>query len=486
MSEAFVIHDALDTHPMLQLLDEIDERIHTRGDVVHGTIVMVASNEVLIDVGGKSEGILSPRELGRMTKEDIMALTIGDEVEVLIVNPNDRDGNMIVSMSQARIGQDWDDAEKLFADGTLFEAEVSGHNRGGLIVYMGGVRGFVPASQIDRRRAFKRDLIDGSSSSPLATLVGEELTFKIIELDRRGNRLILSELAAMRERRKASKSQLLDELSEGQIKEGIVTSLADFGAFVDIGGADGLVHLSELTWGRVSHPNEVLELGQTVKVKVISVDRERKRIGLSLKAQAPEPWSTVEERYVVGEVVEAEITRLADFGAFARLDEEIEGLIHVSELSDVSQTPEEIVSPGQQVTVRIIRIDPERKRIGLSLKRADGAYDALGEMDYADDDSIDGPSDDAPTEEAPAAEAVADDGDTIDTVEETVEEAAVEEATEPETVVEAVEESVDAEDDAEAEADVEVEVEAEASTEDDGESVAVEASEEEMPEPETV
>ena len=281
-------------------------------------------------------------------------------------------------MAQARIGQDWDEAEEIFEAGTLFDTEVSGHNRGGLIVYMGGVRGFVPASQIDRRRAFKREEIDGSPTSPLATLVGQELTFKIIELDRRGNRLILSELAAMRERRKVSKAQLLDELQEGQIKEGIVTSLADFGAFVDIGGADGLVHLSELTWGRVSHPKEILELGEKVKVKVISVDRERKRIGLSLKALAPEPWSTVEERYVVGEVVEAEITRLADFGAFARLDEEIEGLIHVTELSDLSQTPEEIVSPGEKVAVRIIRIDPERKRIGLSLKRADGAYDALG------------------------------------------------------------------------------------------------------------
>jgi small subunit ribosomal protein S1 len=442
MTEAFSIDGYVGEHPMLQLLDEIDERIFSKGDVVNGTIMMVGSNEILIDVGGKSEGILSPRELGRMTKEDIAALTNGDEVEVLIVNPNDRSGNLIVSMSQARIGQDWDEAEELFAAGTLFEAEVSGHNRGGLIVYMGGVRGFVPASQIDRRRAFKREEIDGSPTSPLATLVGAPLTFKIIELDRRGNRLILSELAAMRERRKVSKAQLLDELAEGQIKEGIVTSLADFGAFVDIGGADGLVHLSELTWGRVSHPKEVLELGEKVKVKVISVDRERKRIGLSLKALAPEPWSTVEERYVVGEVVEAEITRLADFGAFARLDEEIEGLIHVTELSDVSQTPEEIVTPGEKVAVRIIRIDPERKRIGLSLKRADGAYDALG-LDFDDDlysddgDATIEPS--SPTEEQASEPNVSPVAEVQEVVQEEVQEqveveAPLEETPEPEAV----------------------------------------------------
>ena len=316
MTQAFSIDGYVGDHPMLQLLDEIDERIFSKGDVVNGTLMIVGSNEILIDVGGKSEGILSPRELGRMNKEDIAALSIGDEVECLIVNPSDRNGNLIVSMAQARIGQDWDEAEELFEAGTLFEAEVSGHNRGGLIVYMGGVRGFVPASQIDRRRAFKREEIDGSPTSPLATLVGQGLTFKIIELDRRGNRLILSELAAMRERRKVSKAQLLDELQEGQIKEGIRHQPGrlrppSWTSAV----ADGLVHLSELTWGRVSHPKEILELGEKVKVKVISVDRERKRIGLSLKALAPEPWSTVEQRYVVGEVVEAEITRLADFGA---------------------------------------------------------------------------------------------------------------------------------------------------------------------------
>ncbi|MCB0217266.1 MAG: S1 RNA-binding domain-containing protein [Caldilineae bacterium] len=395
---------ALEDHPMFDLLSEVDgHREFKRGDIVSGTIALVGANELLIDVGGKFEGLLAPREFAQMSNEDRASRQVGDEVEVFIVNPNSTDGHLLVSLTQVRIGQDWDDAEALLESGESFEGKVASHNKGGLIVYIGQVRGFIPVSQLDRRHAIDRAKVDGSSDSPLARFVGEPLFLKVIELDRQKNRLILSEQAAMRERRKQLKSDLLSELAEGLVIKGRVTSLADFGAFVDIGGADGLVHLSELSWNRVSHPSEVLALGDPVEVKVISVDRERNRIGLSLKQLQPEPWSTIDDRYQVGEVIEAEITRLADFGAFAKLESDIEGLIHVSELSDEELAPGDVVSPGQRLTVRIIRIDPERKRIGLSLKRAGADFDALG-LPY-EDDIEDRSADDGPdgATEAPAS-----------------------------------------------------------------------------------
>ncbi len=373
--------DDHEIHPMLALLEAAaDAGIHRRGDVVEGQIVQVDSHEILIDVGGKKEGILAPREFGRMTKDEVAAIHVGDDVECLVLNPNDREGNLVLSIKQARIGQDWDEAESLHEAGKVFEAGVDGHNKGGLILYIGQVRGFIPASQVDRRHAIRREDVDGSPNSPLARFVGQPIHVKVIEIDRHKNRLILSELAAMRERRKRSKSDLIDSLEEGQLIEGTVTSLADFGAFVDIGGADGLVHLSELSWNRVSHPSEVLELGQDVKVRVISIDPDRKRIGLSIKQLQPEPWSTIDDRYTVGDLVSATITRITDFGAFARLEDDIEGLIHISELTDEEVPPTDVVQPGEELMLRVIRIDPDRRRIGLSLKRADDSFDSLGDL----------------------------------------------------------------------------------------------------------
>lgn len=362
---------------MLDLLDGVNgHRKFERGDVVSGTIAFIGEHEILIDVGAKYEGILAPREFGQMSSPDRDRLCVGDDVECLVVNPEDRDGNLILSLSQVRLGQDWETAEALHGEGDVFEVTISGHNKGGLIAYIGQVRGFIPASQIDRRHAVDRAQIDGSLESPLASFVGQPLWVKVIEVDRRKNRLILSEQAAMRERRKQSKASLLDHLVEQQVVSGVVTSLADFGAFVDIGGADGLIHLSELSWNRVNHPREVLQLGDHVTVKVITVDRERKRIGLSLKQLQPEPWSDTGSNFRVGEVVTGAITRLTDFGAFARLDGEVEGLIHVSELSDDARAPGDVVAPGDTVALRIIKVDPERKRIGLSLKRAGPEHDA--------------------------------------------------------------------------------------------------------------
>jgi small subunit ribosomal protein S1 len=238
-----------------------------------------------------------------------------------------------------------------------------------LIVRVGRVRGFVPASQIASIRLPRGDS-EEERIEHLNELLDRKLRLKIIELDRKRNRLILSERAAMREWRQEQKDRLLDNLQEGEVRKGTVSSLCDFGAFVDLGGADGLVHLSELSWSRVNHPREILKVGQKVDVYVLGVDRDRKRIALSLKRLKPEPWTTVEERYSIGQLVKATITKITDFGAFARLDEEIEGLVHISELSEERiGHPSDMVHEGQEIELRIIRIDPARQRMGLSLRR---------------------------------------------------------------------------------------------------------------------
>lgn len=405
--------DAVERHPMLDLLEENEEVIFDfqRGDVVNGTIAWVKDNEILIDVGGKYEGLVAAQELSQMSPEERRSFSVGDSVECMILNPRDRDGNLVVSLTQARVGQDWDRAEQLFEEGAIIQAPVGGHNKGGLIVYVGHVRGFVPASQVDRRHSIDRSRIDGSATSPLAALVEEPLWLKIIEIDRRKNRLILSEQAAMRERRKQLKTDLLNNLEEGSVVSGHVTSLADFGAFVDIGGADGLIHLSEISWNRVNHPSEVLQPNQLVTVKIIAIDRERKRIGLSLKQLEPEPWSNLSDRFAVGSIVDGTITRLADFGAFARLDGNIEGLVHVSELSDDGRPAAEVVQPGERVTLRVIRVDPDRKRVGLSLKRAAPDYDELAAGPAVADLDAEAPPS-APPEGDPSASEPAEDAAT--------------------------------------------------------------------------
>jgi small subunit ribosomal protein S1 len=357
--------------------------------VVEGVIVYVGPDEILVDIGAKTEAIVAPKEVQNMSPEELSALQVGVQVRAYVVTPESRQGDIIVSLAQAELERDWETAKQLFADGEVIEAQVTGHNKGGLIVHLGRVRGFLPASQLARERRWNLD--DGSS---LAHLVGENIWVKIIELDRAQNRLILSERAALRQINKAARERLLAELQEGDVVTGRVVSLADFGAFVDIGGADGLIHLSEMAWHRVNHPDEVVQVGDQVEVYVLKVDRERQRIGLSLKRLQPEPWSVIDERYSVDQLVEVTITRLAKFGAFARLDEDFEGLIHISELADRPiNHPREVVSEGDRVVARIIRIDKERRRIGLSLKQvvegetpeavtepADEPEDGLGEF----------------------------------------------------------------------------------------------------------
>jgi len=374
-------------HPMADLLaQEFAHVIPQHGETLEGTIVGINPAEIVVDIGCKSEGIVPARDLERMDPELLSELNVGDTVYVYVVRGQDASGNTVLSLSRALLETDWQKASEMFESQEVFEGTVTSCNRGGVIVRVGRVRGFVPASQISSVRLGRTDT-DEERVERLGELVGKNLMFKIIELDRRRNRLILSERAAMREWRQDQKDRLLDDLHEGEVRKGIVSSLCDFGAFVDLGGADGLVHLSELSWTRVSHPREVLKIGQEVEVYVLGVDHERKRIALSLKRLKAEPWSTVESRYEIGQLVHATVTKITDFGAFARLDEEIEGLIHISELSeDRINHPSEVVHEGQELELRIIRIDAARQRMGLSLRRVnDDQY--FEDYDWAADDA---------------------------------------------------------------------------------------------------
>ncbi|HIC90235.1 MAG TPA: S1 RNA-binding domain-containing protein, partial [Anaerolineae bacterium] len=344
-------------------------------DIVDGTIVSITPNEILVDVGAKSEGVVPSRELERLEPDFKAQLKEGDPVLVYVVRPEDKEGNILLSLSRAQQERDWRRAAELLEKQEIFEGLVTAANRGGVIVRLGKVRGFVPASQLVSGQGSSVPE-DSAPDERWIELVGKTLQLKVIELDRERNRLILSERAAMRDLRQAQKERLLRDLKKGDVRKGVVTSLAKFGAFVDLGGADGLIHLSELSWGRVEHPSEVLKIGQEVEVYILNVDQERKRIGLSLRRLQPEPWSVVHEKYAVGQVVEGTITKITNFGAFACIDGTIEGLIHISELADHHiNHPREVVKEGDTLQLRIIRIEPERRRMGLSLRQVpDEAY----------------------------------------------------------------------------------------------------------------
>ncbi|MBI4789504.1 MAG: S1 RNA-binding domain-containing protein [Chloroflexi bacterium] len=342
------------------------------GDIVSGTVVRVEPREILIDIGAKSEGVVAQKELEAMSAEALKKIQIGDRVLAFVLKSEDREGNVVLSLARAQMERDWREAEELLKSEAVFEAQVAGFNKGGLIVRVGKVRGFVPATQLESIPRRKSDSPGDAEASDtdLSALVGKKLRLKIIELDRERNRLILSERAAMRDWRKEQKERLMTELKEGDVRSGVVTSVTDFGAFVALGGVDGLIHLSELSWAKINHPRDLLKVGDKVDVKVLSVERERQRIALSLKRLQAEPWTTVEDRYQVGQLVTGTITKLASFGAFARLEDNIEGLIHISELSDKRiQHPKEVVKEGETLTLRVIRIDAPRRRLGLSLKR---------------------------------------------------------------------------------------------------------------------
>ena len=287
------------------------------------------------------------------------------------MQPESQEGHAVLSLKRARMERSWREAEEIMNADRSVEAPVIDFNKGGLIVDL-GVRGFVPISQIPELRGLAKGPEGDSAevSDRLAQMVGRKLTLKIIELNRSRNRLILSERQAMVEARGHRKDALLNELEPGQIRRGRVTSLCSFGAFIDLGGADGLVHISQLSYSRVNHPEEVLKVGSEVDVYVLSIDPQTKKIALSLKKAMPDPWTLVEQRYQVGQLVQGTITKLAKFGAFAKIDDGIEGLIHLSELTSAPiENPKEVVNEGDEVTLRVININSARRRLGLSLRQ---------------------------------------------------------------------------------------------------------------------
>lgn len=349
-----------------------DYRVLNYGDVLEGQIMHVDRDELLIDIGSKSEGVIPSREFSSLTDEERAQLSVGDKVLVFVVQPENQEGQAVLSIDRARQEKSWRRLQEKYDAMEMIEAEVTNYNKGGLLVNLDGVRGFVPASQVTEIRGGD----DGSKQADMARLIGTKLPLKIIEINRHRNRLILSERQAIQERRDVMKERLIEELREGETRRGRVTSITDFGAFVDIGGADGLVHLSELSWSRVKHPSEILRVGDEVDVYVLGINASEKKIALSIKRTQPEPWSCVATKYEVGQLVMGTVTQLANFGAFARIEDGIEGLIHVSELSEQRiGHPRQVVSEGQDLILRIIRIDPARRRMGLSLRRALEATD---------------------------------------------------------------------------------------------------------------
>ncbi len=342
------------------------------GDTVNGVIMRIDRDGILVDIGIKAEAMIPLREMQSLSTEDRAALRIGEVILVFVVQAEEKEGQAILSIDRARQEKSWRRLHHAYEHNEIIQARVVNYNKGGLLVDLDGIRGFVPSSQVSSITSGP----DNQKQSDMSRLVGQDLTMKVIELNRSRNRLILSERRASQALREDKKQELLTALAAGDLCTGVVSSICHFGVFVDIGGIDGLVHLSELSWGRVKHPEEIVRVGETVRVYVLSIDSDRKRISLSLKRTQHEPWATVGERYHPGQVIQGTITQLAAFGAFARIEEGIEGLIHISEFgSETIQHPRDVVAEGDTVQVRIIRIDATRKRMGLSLRLPAAATD---------------------------------------------------------------------------------------------------------------
>lgn len=351
------------------LAEEEDLSLPERGDLREGTIVEIRSNEILINIGAKRDGVVPQADLSRLDKEYADSLVEGTVVPVVVSKLTTDEGMLILSIADALQKRDWLVAEKMLESGEVTVRKVVGYNKGGLLVEFGHLRGFIPASHIV---GLPRNLNEDDRNRRFDEMIGEELPVEVIEVERRRRRLVLSHRFAERKYREERKAQLFEEMKVGDVVEGEVRSLRPFGAFVDIGGADGLLHVSEIGWTPVSHPRDVLQVGDRIQVEVLRLDSDRSRIALSRKKLLPNPWESIEERYRQGETILVTITRVVDFGAFAQLEPGVEGLIHVSELADIEVAePLKSVAPGDRVAVKILRVDPERQRIGLSRRQAD-------------------------------------------------------------------------------------------------------------------
>ena len=353
-----------------ELLAAIDATIKhfNDGDIVEGVIVKVDRDEVLLDIGYKTEGVIPSRELS--IKHDVdpsEVVSVGDEVEALVLQKEDKEGRLILSKKRAQYERAWGTIEKVKEEDCVVTGTVIEVVKGGLILDI-GLRGFLPASLVEMRRV--RDL---------QPYVGKEIEAKIIELDKNRNNVVLSRRAWLEQTQSEVRTEFLNKLQKGQVRKGVVSSIVNFGAFVDLGGVDGLVHVSELSWKHIDHPSEVVEVGQEVEVEVLDVDLDRERVSLSLKATQEDPWRQFARTHAINQIVPGKVTKLVPFGAFVRVDDGIEGLVHISELAERHvELPEQVVQVGSDVMVKVIDIDLERRRISLSLKQANESVDPFG------------------------------------------------------------------------------------------------------------
>src|SRR6266545_1254401 len=419
------IHDAKVVEGSDGLLLEIDGQIQPNydativpfeeGDVVTGRVVRIDKDEVLVDIGYKSEGVIPSNELSiRKSVDPSDEVEMGEEVDALVLTKEDQDGRLIISKKRARFERAWRRIEAAADSGEPVNGAVIEVVKGGLIVDL-GVRGFLPASLVDIRRVPNLD-----------EYLGTSIECKVIELNRSRNNVVLSRRAVLEEERKEQRQQILDRLQPGLIIEGQISNIVDFGAFVDLDGIDGLIHISELSWSHVNHPSEVLSVGETVRVKVLDIDRERQRISLGLKQTQEDPWRRVLDEYKPGDALEGKVTKVVAFGAFVEIVPGVEGLVHISELAEHHvENPSEVVSPGDQVWVRVLEIDTERRRLSLSVKRVEGQIlprqaagpqavaegpgdlDDLPELGLSEDVFSGAPPEAAAEPEAPEAETVA-------------------------------------------------------------------------------
>ena len=346
--------------------------IFTEGDIVTGKVVRIDKDEVLVDIGYKSEGVIPVSELTiRKSVNTADEVALGEEIDALVMQKEDADGRLILTKKRAKFEKAWKRIEEAFESGQPVQGNVIEVVKGGLILDL-GVRGFLPASLVDIRRV-----------QDLQEYVGQELNCRVIEMNRNRNNVVLSRRAVLEEERKEVRQQIIDELKVGDIVEGTISNIVDFGAFVDLDGIDGLIHISELSWTHINHPSEVLQVNQKVKVKVLDIDRDRQRIRLGLKQTQEDPWQKIVAAHRVGDVVEGRVTKIVAFGAFVEIYEGIEGLVHISELANRHvERPDEVVSVGQHVSVKIIEIDSERRRLSLSIKRVEGEGEVKPDRPY--------------------------------------------------------------------------------------------------------
>jgi small subunit ribosomal protein S1 len=361
------------TGPDGELIPDYESTFPTinEGEVVHGKVVRVDKDEVLVDIGYKSEGVIPVAELSiRRSVNPADEVSVGEEIDALVLTKEDAEGRLILSKKRARFELAWKKIEAAAESGEPVIGRVIEVVKGGLILDL-GVRGFLPASLVDIRRV--QDLDEFMST---------ELRCKVIELNRSRNNVVLSRRAVLEDERKEQRTQILDRLNPGDVVDGTISNIVDFGAFVDLDGMDGLIHISELSWSHVNHPSEVLEIGQEVKVKVLDIDRDRQRISLGLKQTQSDPWQQVLESYSVDDVVEGRVTKVVTFGAFVEILPGVEGLVHISELAQHHvENPREVVSQGDAVNVLILEVDAERRRLSLSLKRVEEGQEPLPRAD---------------------------------------------------------------------------------------------------------